>query len=287
MGNHVATPPQQINMNMNADEQGGIAMMPPPPQPDGCPPGLEYLTEIDQILVKQKVELLEVFTGFETKNKYIVLNSMAQQVYYIEEDTDCCTRQCYGNARPFDMKVLDNTNREVMHFYRPYKCGPCSCCGGCCQQEIEIQSPPGQIIGYVKQDPTCSIPKLTIYAADKTTPILRIVGPCCTIACCGDVTFKVFDMTGENQLGTLTKQWSGLLREAFTDADYFGITFPMDLDVKVKASLMGALMLIDFMFYERQKDKDNNNNTNNPLVPLVPLALVAADNNDNESTTLT
>jgi hypothetical protein len=62
-------------------------------------------------------------------------------------------------------------------------------------------------------------------------------------------------VTGEHQLGTVTKQWTGMLREAFTDADHFGITFPMDLDVKVKASLMGALMLIDFMFFEQQ----NNN----------------------------
>merc|ERR1719361_3108385 len=35
-----------------------------------CPPGLEYLTQVDQLLVKQKVELLEAFLGCETKNKY-------------------------------------------------------------------------------------------------------------------------------------------------------------------------------------------------------------------------
>ena len=33
--------------------------MPPPQTPMGCPPGLEYLTKIDQILVQQQVELLE------------------------------------------------------------------------------------------------------------------------------------------------------------------------------------------------------------------------------------
>lgn len=45
-------------------------------------------------------------------------------------------------------------------------------------------------------------------------------------------------------VGKITKQWSGLLREMFTDADYFGITFPMDLDVKMKAVMLGACFLI-------------------------------------------
>ena len=30
-----------------------------PPGGDDCPPGLEYLTTIDQLLVKQEIELLE------------------------------------------------------------------------------------------------------------------------------------------------------------------------------------------------------------------------------------
>ncbi|KAI8484103.1 Phospholipid scramblase 3 [Branchiostoma belcheri] len=53
------------------------------------------------------------------------------------------------------------------------------------------------------------------------------------------------------QVGKISKQWSGLLKEAFTDADNLGIQFPMDLDVKVKATLLGALFLIDFMFFEQ------------------------------------
>ena len=52
------------------------------------------------------------------------------------------------------------------------------------------------------------------------------------------------------QVGKISKQWSGVLKEAFTDADNFGISFPMDLDVKIKATLLGAVFLIDFMFFE-------------------------------------
>lgn len=45
-------------------------------------------------------------------------------------------------------------------------------------------------------------------------------------------------------IGRISKQWGGLLREMFVDADYFGITFPMDLDVKLKAVMLGACFLI-------------------------------------------
>lgn len=45
-------------------------------------------------------------------------------------------------------------------------------------------------------------------------------------------------------MGKITKQWSGLSREMFTDADQFGINFPMDLDVRMKAVLLGACILI-------------------------------------------
>merc|ERR1711936_1037939 len=168
-------PPQ----NMGA--QGGYAPAPAQPPP-GCPPGLQYLSMVDQLLVKQKVEILEVMTGFETANKYKVLNSVGQEVYKAKEDTDCCTRQCCGPARPFDMNITDNTGMEVIHLNRPLRC----------------QS-----------------------------------------SCCGDVDFNVVTMDGQ-EVGKITKQWSGLAREAFTDADNFGISFPLDLDVKVKATLLGA-----------------------------------------------
>lgn len=97
-----------------------------------CPPGLEYLTMIDQLLVHQKVELLEAFTGFETKNKFTIKNSLGQKVYFAVEDSDCCTRNCCGPMRPFDMKILDNFQNEVIHLSRPLACD--SCCFPCCLQ---------------------------------------------------------------------------------------------------------------------------------------------------------
>ena len=64
-------------------------------------------------------------------------------------DTDCCTRQCCGPLRPFDIQVVDNYQREVIRLVRPLRCQ--GCCFPCCLQEMEIHAPPGQVIGYVNE----------------------------------------------------------------------------------------------------------------------------------------
>ncbi|KAG7157663.1 Phospholipid scramblase 2-like 2, partial [Homarus americanus] len=191
-------------------QPGGQGGWMPTPAVTNCPPGLEYLTQVDQLLVKQKVELLEAFTGFETSNKYKIQNSLGQKLYFAAEDTDCCTRQCCGPMRPFDMKIMDNSQNEVIHLNRPLACT--SCCFPCCLQSIEVTSPPGTVVGSVHQEWSLCAPKFTV-------------------------------RNSSDDVGKISKQWSGLAKEAFTDADNFGITFPMDLDVKIKAALLGAVFL--------------------------------------------
>ncbi|XP_037074462.1 phospholipid scramblase 1-like, partial [Pollicipes pollicipes] len=211
-------------------------------------PGLQYLAHVDQLLVQQKVELLEVFTGFETKNKYVVTNSMGQRLFYVVEDTDCCTRWCFGPIRPFDIRVLDSQQHEVLHLSRPLRCQGCCC--PCCLQELEVTAG-GQVIGLVKEEWAFLRPKLTVMRPDGT-PVLRIGGPICQCALCSDVSFPVLSADRSREVGNITKQWSGCVKEMFTDADNMGVSFPMDLETNMKATLLGALFLIEFMYFERQ-----------------------------------
>ena len=91
------------------------------------------------------------------------------------------------------------------------------------------------------------------------TIVFKIEGPICTYSCFGsDVEFKVLSADGITQVGKISKQWSGLLKEAFTDADIFGINFPIDLDVRMKGVLLGACMLIDFNFFEQSGNQEND-----------------------------
>merc|ERR1719500_2228285 len=222
--------------------------------PPGCPPGLHYLTMVDQLLIKQKVEVLEVVTGIETANKYEVLNSMGQHVYKAKEDSDCCTRYFCSSNRCLEMNITDLTGQEVIHLNRPLRCD--MCCFPCCLQEMEVSSPPGTIIGTISQQWSIFNQKLLI-KDEMGRPVFRIEGPCWTGSCCGsDVEFKVLCLEKDEQVGKITKQWTGLAEEMFTDADNFGINFPLDLDVKLKATLLGALFLIDYMFFEETENND-------------------------------
>lgn len=45
-------------------------------------------------------------------------------------------------------------------------------------------------------------------------------------------------------IGRISKQWAGLDTEMLTDADNFGVQFPIDLDVKIKAVVLAACFLI-------------------------------------------
>ncbi|XP_061049557.1 phospholipid scramblase 2 isoform X2 [Eubalaena glacialis] len=230
----------------------GVPWMPAPPPPLNCPPGLEYLTQIDQLLIHQQIELLEVLTGFETCNKYEIKNSLGQRIYFAAEDTDCCTRNCCGPSRPFTMRILDNMGREVITLERPLRCT--SCCFPCCLQEIEIQAPPGVPVGYVTQTWDPCLPKFTLQN-EKREDVLRITGPCIVCSCCADVDFEIKSLDDKYMVGKISKQWTGLVRELFTDVDNFGIQFPLDLDVKMKAVMLGACFLIDFMFFEMTRNE--------------------------------
>ncbi|NXC58439.1 PLS2 scramblase, partial [Aleadryas rufinucha] len=226
----------------NQPTMDGTIWMPIPPSIPNCPPGLEYLTQqIDQILIHQQLEVLEIVTGFEENNKYELKNALGQRVYFAAEDTDCLTRNCCGPSRPFTIRITDNLGHEVITLQRPLRCSACCC--PCCLQELEVQAPPGKTVGYVVQNWHVCLPKFTIQD-EKRMDILKIIGPCVVCRCCEDVHFEVKSMDETSTVGRISKQWTGFVREMFTDTDNFGVSFPIDLDVKMKAVMIGACFLI-------------------------------------------
>ncbi|KAF7243249.1 Phospholipid scramblase family member 5 [Varanus komodoensis] len=139
------------------------------------------------------------------------------------------------------MRITDNTGREVITVNRPLRCN--SCWFPCYLQELEVQSPPGTTVGYVVQKWDPLLPKFTIRDASKED-ILKIIGPYATCGCFGDVDFEVKSLNDMSTIGKISKYWSGFVNNIFTNTANFGIQVPADLDVKIKAVMIGACFLL-------------------------------------------
>ncbi|XP_036706746.1 phospholipid scramblase 2-like [Balaenoptera musculus] len=243
----VGIPVQFQPVSLQPSVPARLLWIPKLPPSSDCPPGLEYLNQVDQIQIHQQIELTEVIISYETNNKYEIKNSLGQRIYYAAEDTALCTRFCYGSYRPFIMRIHDLKGQEVITLKRPLRCT--SCCFPCCLQEIEIYAPPGIPIGYVTQTWHPYQPKFTIQNENKKD-VLRITGPYFVCNTCGNVEFKIKSLDGKNVVGKISKQFTRFMREIFTHYSNFVIQFPADTDVKMKAVILGMCFLIDFMFYD-------------------------------------
>jgi len=241
-------------------------MAQPPPQVDL----LQGLTTLPTMLVKQRPKgwCLEVCCNFEVENEYKIYNPLLNNPSHImiaKEKSGCCARCWCGPQRPFEMTIETIDQREVLRFERPYHLRHGGMCCFCCDfgwQVVNVfgganTQDAGQYLGKVMEKWSFFVPVFGIY--DKNgTEVYRIVGDCCG---CGNYTLKIFDprvdIDETNELGVITKMWSGTFKELFTDYDNFFINFPVAANAHERGILMAALFLIDFMFFER--DKRNNN----------------------------
>uniref|UniRef100_A0A8D0FPZ2 Phospholipid scramblase n=1 Tax=Strix occidentalis caurina TaxID=311401 RepID=A0A8D0FPZ2_STROC len=184
--------------------------------------------------------LIYIYTNI-ILSKYEIKNHLGQRVYFAVEENDCFDRNLCSPIRSFTIRIADNTGREVIRVKRPLRCN--SCWFPCFLQELEVQSPPGTVAGYVVQNWDPFLPKFTIQNESKED-VLKIVGPCATCGCFEDVDFEVKALNEMSTIGKISKYWSGFVNNVFTNTANFGIQVPVDLDVRIKAVMIGACFLI-------------------------------------------
>ena len=79
---------------------------------------------------------------------------------------------------------------------------------------------------------------------------------CCATGCCNcKVPFDVVDVHNNERVGRITKVWSGVMKEAFSDADNFETDFPVAADAASKSRILGAVFLLNQVFFESTSKK--------------------------------
>ncbi|MBC8377914.1 MAG: scramblase [Planctomycetes bacterium] len=200
---------------------------------------MDALTEVDSLVIQQRKEWGEILTGFETKNKYAVMNAAGDQLYYAAEvGGNFLVRMFLKAWRPFEIAIVRPDNQMVLRLKSPFRFY---------FRELHIFNPSGQMLGRLQRRFTLLRRRYSVYDA-QGNELLELFGPLLH-----PWTFEI--RQDEKILGKITKKWSGLLKEGFTDADNFGVTFPADWPKEAKAVLLGAVFLIDFVHFE---NKNNN-----------------------------
>ncbi|XP_050951673.1 phospholipid scramblase 1 isoform X1 [Labeo rohita] len=224
-----------------------VTAMMPSPEPYHCPSHLETLTRMDQLFIFKEETfeecLAEACCGIMPMKRYNVKDNTGNKVFSVVEDSECCERQCFGSGSSFIMNVTDLSNQEVIRLVHPFVC---------CTQELEVQSPPGTAIGYVRQNLNVCLPKFTV-ENERGEPAFKIEGPCIVCTCCTDENFELVSLDGaviDRSFGKIFKPFSYSGPNAGAD---FVLRFPSNLDVKMKAAVLGACMLIDWMYYQKRK----------------------------------
>jgi len=115
-------------------------------------------------------------------------------------------------------------------------------------------------IGYVQQpflgggfSPTLQV--MDRKGDEEPIATIKANAVCCIAGLFCDHTFEIEDASGQN-IGKIVKtkpsSLGELAKELTSDADVFAIEFNKDVEPNRKASLFGALHLIDYMFFENE-----------------------------------
>jgi uncharacterized protein YxjI len=198
---------------------------------------LQQLASANSLMVRQQKEWGEILTGFETRNKYEVADPWGNPVFQVEEESGgfaaIMTRFLLTALRPFTMHLFSPDGKGLLLFKRPFRFF---------FHQLEICKANGSPLGTVKR--RFSILRRRYSVMDRHgREIYQLFGPLLH-----PWTFLI--KSGDQELGKIVKKWSGLVKEAVTDADNFGINFPHGIELGKKAVLLGAVFLIDFVHFE-------------------------------------
>ncbi len=197
---------------------------------------MENLSAVSALVVSQKKEWGEIVTGFETRNRYTVSDASGNRLYVAAEERGSTLLRLFLKAlRPFTVVVLNDDGQTVLRVTRPFRFY---------FHRAEIVDRQGRSLGVIER--RFSILR-RIYAVSDMSghEIFQLFGPILH-----PWTFEIRNAGVE--YGQITKKWSGLLKEGFTDADNFGVTFAAEWGVEVKALILGAVFLIDFVHFEKK-----------------------------------
>ncbi|XP_075987387.1 phospholipid scramblase 1-like [Anticarsia gemmatalis] len=180
-------------------------------------PGLAYIYPLGELIVAKTRDAHHDVLGDQAKNSYTIFNNQGQKVFVAVRDK---------TWKKFTLKIYNNYGNEVIEVKRPFRL---------CLSQVLVWAPPGHFAGSVEQD-GCN--KFTVKNQNGRS-VLKIRSSSVRFA------YDIRYVCGIEAIGVIRKPWP----DQTLAVKNFGVSFPMELDVRDKAVLLGACFLIGCLKY--------------------------------------
>ncbi len=197
---------------------------------------INLLSGISSLAISQVKQWGEILTGFEQKNKYEIFDQSGGKIFYaVEVGGSTMGRMFLKALRSFEIHILDSSGNIFLKIKRPFKF---------LFHECHVFDSRDKLLGSVKWE-FALIRKKYVVVDVFGNEMCRLDAPALK-----PWTFGI--TKGGMEIGTLRKKWSGMFKEIATDADNFGIQYNEGVAPNLKAVLLGAVFLIDFVHFENK-----------------------------------
>lgn len=189
--------------------------------------------------IRQVKEWGEIITGFESANKYELLNEDNEKIGFIAENSSgifkLLIRSFFKSHRPLDVRVYDKQGNDVIHLDRSFYFF---------FSTMMVKDRAGRVLGSIDQ-------KFAIFR--KRYELKDHLGKSFAKIDSGFFSFFSFDiecLRSGRSLGHIKKRWGNLLKEMFTDSDTFGVDISNELTDDQKAIVLSTAISVDFDYFE-------------------------------------
>ena len=191
------------------------------------------------LVVRQYREPWEWIAGFEMRNRYLVSDERGGPIAWAAEHQQgvlaFLLRQLLGHWRKFEIQFFDEAHRPVLRAVHPFRWF---------FKRLEIHGSDGRRLGAIQQ--RFSLLKKSFDVEDSRGVVLMRVRS-------GLFRPWRFDFERNGRaVARVQKRWTGLLTEAFTDTDNFGVSFEQSLGAQERLLVLAAALFVDLRYFERK-----------------------------------
>jgi len=293
--NMVTAPVQQAVMMAPQVMMAQPATMVAPPVHQVMTDVLGILGPQKAILMRQRMDLFEAIVGYERRNKYQVATkphdkgdspqewqdeTFKKQLKHghlltMKEESECCQRQLCRPRHSFSIKIKGGDDTKVEgetlgEFERPFKCTLLCCCT-LFNPQVLTASVKGKVTGRTIQHWPCMN---NVFVCHRYWRVVDADGKdkymirddfccnqnmCAPSICCPARTLDILTPDMTTKVGSIVDVFPGCnLRGCIGTADNYILNFPTDATPTDKFNLLGALILIEYMVFEKKPDKNGN-----------------------------